>query len=317
MKLTDSSQFNTGGLLRAGIISLLLHIGLLIILGLSAKPMVIKGVPSVYRVTIRPFSPPGNEIPQGSSSLDLPGSPGELPSSTPVEKLKPIENTKGREIVEKVKPQTKKGEKLEKGKNLEKGNRLEKKGSLKFLQEAIEEIDKKVALDEIQKRLARREQVEKLTKEGKSVSNSSQGPNILSSKNPPLSNFRFGTELGPGTGPGSTRFPTNEPTGGSPWGSSVLASKLNDYYNRIWVKIKKEWTLPENLPKRKVDLETTIVVIIDREGKVQKSWFEKRSGNVLYDQMAMRAIQKAEPFPPIPKEFSENTFEIGIRFHPE
>jgi outer membrane biosynthesis protein TonB len=33
--------------------------------------------------------------------------------------------------------------------------------------------------------------------------------------------------------------------------------------------------------------------------------------------MAMRAIKKAEPFPPMPKEFSDETFEIGIRFHPD
>ncbi len=33
--------------------------------------------------------------------------------------------------------------------------------------------------------------------------------------------------------------------------------------------------------------------------------------------MAMRAIKKAEPFPPIPKELGEEAFEIGIRFHPE
>jgi hypothetical protein len=33
--------------------------------------------------------------------------------------------------------------------------------------------------------------------------------------------------------------------------------------------------------------------------------------------MAMRAIMKAEPFPPIPKEFSDKTFEFGFRFHPD
>jgi len=309
--LIDSPQSNNGGLLKAGTFSMLLHIGLIVMLGLSLKPAMIKTVPSVYRVTIRPYSPPGNGIPQSSSSLDLPGLPSGLPSSTPVEKLKPIENTKRSEIVEKIKPQIQKAEKPEKG------NRLDKGGSLKSLQEAIEEIDKKVALDGIQKRIARREKVGKLTTEGKSGANSFQGPNISSSKGPPLSNLRSGTGLGPGTGPGSTRFSTDESTGGSPWGSSVLASQLNDYYNRVWVKIKEAWTLPENLPKGEVDLETTIVVIIDREGKVQKSWFEKRSGNALYDQMAMRAIMKAEPFPPIPKEFSDKTVEIGFRFHPE
>jgi TonB family protein len=313
--LTDSSQFNTGGLFKAGIFSLLLHIALIIILGFSVKPMIKKVVPSVYRVTIRPFSPPGYGIQQSSSSLDLPSPPSRLPSSTSVEKLKPIEITKGSEIVESVKQEQKKREDSKKGKRFEKGE-----DSRKSLQEAIEEIDKKVALDEIQKRVARREGGKRLSTEGQTTGErSTQGPIISSSKSPLPSGLRSGTELGPGTGkgPGSTRFPTDESTRGSLWGSPILESKLNNYYNMIWAKIKKEWTLPEELPKGTIDLETIIVIIIGREGKVQKSWFEKRSGNPLYDQMAMRAIKKAEPFPPIPKEFSDKTFEIGIRFYPD
>jgi hypothetical protein len=31
----------------------------------------------------------------------------------------------------------------------------------------------------------------------------------------------------------------------------------------------------------------------------------------------MRAIKKAEPLPPIPKEFSDPTLEMGFRFHPD
>ena len=85
----------------------------------------------------------------------------------------------------------------------------------------------------------------------------------------------------------------------------------------IWAKIKEGWTPPENLAKGKTDLETIIVVVIERDGGIQKAWFEKKSGNALYDQMAMRALRKAEPLPPIPREFSDTTFEIGIRFHPE
>jgi colicin import membrane protein len=85
----------------------------------------------------------------------------------------------------------------------------------------------------------------------------------------------------------------------------------------IWAKIKEGWTLPENLPKEKADLEAIIIVVIEKGGKIQKSWFEKKSGNALYDQMAMRAIKKAEPLPPIPKELSEDSLEIGIRFYPE
>jgi hypothetical protein len=31
----------------------------------------------------------------------------------------------------------------------------------------------------------------------------------------------------------------------------------------------------------------------------------------------MRALKKAEPLPPIPKELSEDKLEVGIRFFPD
>jgi TonB family protein len=151
------------------------------------------------------------------------------------------------------------------------------KVELKHLQEAIEEIRKKIALDEIQKRVARREKTEE------------RAPVV----SPPV------------------------PMVSSPKTSPSMESKLNEYYSMIWAKIKEAWTIPENLLKEMVDLETVIVIIIGRDGKIQKSWFEKKSGNALYDQSAMRAIKKAEPLPPIPKEFNEKTLEIGIRFFPD
>lgn len=151
------------------------------------------------------------------------------------------------------------------------------KVELKQLQEAIEEIRKKAALDEIRKKVARREKTEEQ----------------LSVVSPPV------------------------PMVSSPKTSPTMESKLNEYYSMIWVKIKEAWTIPENLFKEMVDLETVIVIIIERNGKIQRCWFEKKSGNDLYDQMAMRAIKKAEPLPPIPKEFNEKALEVGIRFFPD
>lgn len=160
------------------------------------------------------------------------------------------------------------------------------RASLDRLQEALEEIRKKAALDEIQKRIARKE--------------SPQEP-ILP------------TPPSPVPAPSPTPAPTTPPFP-SP---AVRESKLNEYYSLIWAKIKQSWTLPENLLKERVDLEAIIVIIIERDGRVKRSWFEKKSGNALYDQMAMRAIIKAEPLPPIPKELNQETLEIGIRFFPE
>jgi TonB family protein len=154
---------------------------------------------------------------------------------------------------------------------------LHEKVSLNRLQEAIEEIRKKAALDEIKKRIDRRERRE-------------ERPMVASPSLPVTSTLPKPSEL---------------------------ESQLNQYYSLIWAKIKGAWTIPENLLKEKIDLETVIVLIIEKDGRIQKVWFEKKSGNELYDQMAMRAIKKAEPLPPIPKELNENVLEFGIRFLPD
>ena len=310
--LNDSVIPDKGRLLKAGMFSLLLHLILAAAVILGMRPTIAEMRPSVYRVTIRPYSPRGNGSPLGSSTPGGSGSPLALPASPPVEKPKPTGDQKKSEKTEGIKSYQKKADKkadkkVEKVENVEEGWSLEKrKRSLQSLQEAMEDIRKKAALDEIRKKVALRERSDKDPTEESSKAHPSQGS----------------TASGSGTGTGTGSGTVGSPTGGSPWGSpfggsSALESKLNDYYNMIWAKIKKEWTLPGGLPKGKSNLETIIVVVIQRDGKVQKSWFEKRSGNAHYDQMAMRAIKKAEPLPPIPKEFRDEIFEIGIRFYPE
>ena len=248
-------------LLKMGGVSLAIHIVLVIFLSLNPWPTIIKVQPTAYTVTFMAVP-----LPEPETQIKEHTPPPKIESPKPIEKMKPITQSKKDDIVEKVKKSPKKVEKSE-----------EKKPDLKHLQEALEEIRKKTALDEIQKRVASREKVE---------------------KRPTVS-------------------PPNIPVVSSTKTSPELESKLNQYYSMIWAKIKKAWTIPENLLKERVDLETIIVLIIERDGKIQKSWFEKKSGNDLYDQMAMRAIKKAEPLPPIPYELSENSLEIGIRFFPD
>jgi TonB family protein len=324
----DSPQSGKGGLLKAGTFSLLLHIALLVIFSLSLKSTIAKMGPSVYRVTLRPLL--GDGLPKGGSGL--PGSAGL--SASPVERLKPIEKPGTDESKKGKVPTTKKQEtpgRLARNEMVEgmkrspkKGEKLEKEiGLSKSFQEALEEIRKKAALDKIQKRVARREELEKGQMEEQSTTSPSQGPIVSSPRDLPGSGSGVGTGTGSGTGTGyGTGTGTGGSPTGSPWGSpfggsSALQSKLDEYYSTIWERIKKEWTLPGDLPKGKATLETIIIIVVERGGKIQKSWFEKKSGNPLYDQMAMRAIKKSDPLPPLPKEFSDNTFEVGIRFHPE
>jgi len=341
-----SAPSERSGLLKTGFFSLLLHMGLVLFLMLNLMSPYNRSSHSVYRVTLRPFSPPGDGNPPGGARPGLPGAsgtPGSPSTSSAVEKPTPEKASEGSETVEISKSSRKKMERAEKKeasasikkqknydqlretklveglkkteKKVEKTER--EKGAGRSLQDAIEEIHKEAALDEIQRKVARRSPTEKQAAEGPS-SSSSQGPIFPSSRGSSAGGSGSGTGAGSGRGVGTgTGSGTGSGSGGSPWGSAGLESKLNDYYSLIWAKIKEGWTLPENLPKEKSDLEAIIIVVIEKGGKIQKSWFEKKSGNALYDQMAMRAIKKAEPFPPIPQELGEDSLEIGIRFYPD
>ena len=293
------------GLPQAGVLSLLFHIALIIILGLSARLVITKVVPSVYRVAIMPFSPPGDGLPKGGPGVTPPVT--ELPVPPTAEKPKTEGTQKPAEVVAVAQPEQKKPEQKKPEQKTgtppkaeislapkkqqppaakKDEQRAKEEESDRSLQEAIEEIHRKVAIEEIQKRVAEREG---------GGQGSSPGPIVASA-----GGAGSGTGAGTGTGTGSG--------GGTP---------EQVYGGMVEAKIKREWALPQNFPKSKSQLETIIVVIIERDGRVQKSWFEKKSGDALYDQMAMRAIKKAEPLPPVPRAITANTFVIGIRFRPD
>jgi len=64
-------------------------------------------------------------------------------------------------------------------------------------------------------------------------------------------------------------------------------------------------------------LETVLVVVIRRDGKVLDLRVEKSSGNEAYDESARRAVRKADPLPAFPAIYSPAQEEIGLRFRPE
>ncbi len=234
----------------------MLHIALVAFLSLNPWPTIVRIQPTAYSVTLMPISIQEPEV----QPPPLPAVKQEVPK-------KPIEKPKKDDIVEKIKKPQK------------------EKGDLKHLQEAIEEIRKKVALDEIKKKVAKRKKAE-------------ERPKVVS--------------------PPAPIAPPPSPVISSSKMSPSLESKLEDLYgNLVWLKIKEAWTIPENLLQEMLDLETIIVIIIDRDGRVQKWLFEKKSGNAIYDQSALRAILKAEPLPPIPKELGKEKVEFGFRFLPD
>jgi colicin import membrane protein len=103
------------------------------------------------------------------------------------------------------------------------------------------------------------------------------------------------------------------PPGGADGAQVGLARRL--YYTEIWNAIRRQWALPEFLKSQ--HLETVLVVVVRRDGKVLDLRVEKSSGNEVYDESARRAVRKAEPLPPFPAIYSPAQEEIGLRFRPE
>ena len=97
-------------------------------------------------------------------------------------------------------------------------------------------------------------------------------------------------------------------------GGQGASSRFNEYYSVIWARIKGQWAFPGGiLPKG--GLESVIHARILRTGAITDIYIEKRSGNAYFDNSALRAVNKANPLPPLPDWYSGGSLEVGIRFH--
>jgi TonB family protein len=102
---------------------------------------------------------------------------------------------------------------------------------------------------------------------------------------------------------------------GSPQGSGAMTLNVSDfpfawYLSRVQAKVTERWAgkaLPGQQP--------VAVFEIGREGQVSRIAIEKSSGNTYYDQAALRAITEANPFPPLPAEFSGQTLRVHLGFN--
>ena len=82
------------------------------------------------------------------------------------------------------------------------------------------------------------------------------------------------------------------------WYIAAVQRKINANWD--------QWAQPGRQP--------IAVFAIDREGRISGLAIDKPSGNSYYDQKALRAINDAVPFPPLPAEWSKPVLTIKIGF---
>lgn len=96
-----------------------------------------------------------------------------------------------------------------------------------------------------------------------------------------------------------------------------LSVRFSVYYTEIWERVRRAWVLPEALVAKPGGLSAVVVVRINRDGSLAKVWLEQGSGNQRFDASALRAAERAAPYPPLPAGMRSSSHEVGIRFRDE
>ena len=101
---------------------------------------------------------------------------------------------------------------------------------------------------------------------------------------------------------------------GSASGAGPLTLNVSDfpyayYLRQVTEKIREKWNgraIPGSQP--------IVVFEIRRDGRLNVAAIEKSSGNTAYDQVALRALNDAGPFTPLPDDFKKPVLRIGLQF---
>jgi colicin import membrane protein len=89
------------------------------------------------------------------------------------------------------------------------------------------------------------------------------------------------------------------------------------YNAEIAYHIRKNWVFSENFAGGRTDLETALGIKVLPSGEITDIWFDKKSGNAHLDDSAQKAVMKSNPLPPLPKEFMQPYYTVGLRFGPK
>lgn len=83
------------------------------------------------------------------------------------------------------------------------------------------------------------------------------------------------------------------------------------YVNQIRKKIVENWMWAHNYPGT---LKTVVYFRILRDGSVVDLKIKEPSGNRIYDNLCLRAVELAKPFPPLPAGFNEDYLGVFFEF---
>ncbi len=97
--------------------------------------------------------------------------------------------------------------------------------------------------------------------------------------------------------------------------NAATSALQNRYYGLVNNQIQQYWALPE-YKVWDASLVAIVVITVNKDGTIANQFFEKRSGDRVFDQFVQKTIQDAAPLPSIPSALKKNRMEFGLRFTP-
>ncbi len=94
-----------------------------------------------------------------------------------------------------------------------------------------------------------------------------------------------------------------------------LSAIERQYYTVLTARLQALWTLPEykNLD---ASLSAKVVITIRKNGEIADHFFEKKSGDRIFDRFVMKTLSDVGNLPPIPPALKKQRLEIGLIFSP-
>jgi colicin import membrane protein len=173
-----------------------------------------------------------------------------------------------------------------------------KEDHTKELEQALDQLKKKVTQQKsLEKKLG---QLEKKVNEDQALEKALA--RIEGKQSTPTAVTRPG-----GSGPGTIASSV-------PGSQDGLGMEFQLYHASVRSRIKKNWVLPEGLLK-KSDISAEIMIRINRNGRIEDSRFERRSGLEAFDQEVIRTIKKSDPLPSLPPGYPKSSYEVILTFH--
>lgn len=117
-----------------------------------------------------------------------------------------------------------------------------------------------------------------------------------------------------GAAEGGHRGTTQGSTSGTPEGSTATNQLVNMYAFQVTQKIQSEWRLVND--QGISGLKAIVEVQIKKTGEIVSIRLMEKSGNELFDDAAVRAVNRAAPLPPVPEAIVQSSTKLILNFIP-